>query len=133
MNVTQLTSIARKCGDRTTDCQTNCPFYGQAVCTVQLINALADKAQEQRSEIERLKEEHYKNFEKWEILDKRTKERYAELYEEAKAVVRAKAIKEFEAEIRKRKTTVYGIPVYLIEPVILDNLVKELISATNEK
>lgn len=133
MNVTQLTSIARKCGDRTTDCQTSCPFYGQADCTVQLINALADKAQEQRSEIERLKEEHDKNFEKWEILDKRTKERYAELYEEAKVVVRAEGIKAFEAEMRKRKTTVCGIPVYLIEPVILDNLVKELISATNEK
>ena len=51
MNVTQLTSIARKCGDRTTDCQTSCPFYGQTDCTVQLTNALAEKVQEQEERI----------------------------------------------------------------------------------
>lgn len=49
----------------------------------------------QKAEIERFRAEEQAKFDKWKLLDKRTKERYAELYEEAKGVVRAEAIKEF--------------------------------------
>jgi len=51
MDTSELISIARRCGDRTTDCKTACPFYGQADCTVQLINALADNVQEYEQRI----------------------------------------------------------------------------------
>lgn len=64
--------------------------------------AILDLINRQRAEIERLNAEHDKNFEKWEILDKRTKERYAELYEEAKAVVRAEAYKECIEEAKEQ-------------------------------
>ena len=39
---------------------------------------------------------------------------------------RTDGIKELAAEMRKRKIAVYNIPVYLIEPFILDMLLKEM-------
>lgn len=39
---------------------------------------------------------------------------------------RTEGIKELAAEMRKRKISVYNIPVYLIEPFILDMLLKEM-------
>lgn len=52
------------------------------------------------SENERLQKESKEQFKNWEILDERTKQRYAELYEEAKEVVRAEAIKEFAEKVK---------------------------------
>lgn len=80
----------------------HCPYQRCDLrdCKKILIKDAKYLVETQQSEIERLKEEHDKNFEKWEILDKRTKERYAELYEEAKGVVRAKAIKEFVEKLK---------------------------------
>ena len=70
-----------------------CPLKGDAHCGQTLKDESVKLIQSLQAEVERLKEECDKNFEKWEILDKRTKERYAELYEEAKSVIRAEAIK----------------------------------------
>lgn len=58
----------------------------------------------QQAEIERLKTEIDKNFDKWHILAERTKNRYAELYEESKSVVRAKAVKEFAEKLKELYT-----------------------------
>lgn len=89
-----------------TDCF-NCNFD----CDANLMESALDLINRQQAEIERLKEENDKNFEKWEILDKRTKERYAELYEEAKGVVRAEAVKEFgvaeQCRAEEQPQTVY--------------------------
>lgn len=64
---------------------------------------LHDKYQEQKAEIERYEKENGEKFNKWLLLDERTKERYAELYEEAKGVVRVEAIKEFAEKLKKRE------------------------------
>ena len=80
------------------DCD-NCTWMEQTACKEYMLHDALALINRQQAEIDRLKEEHDKNFEKWEILDKRTKERYAELYEEAKGVVRAEAIKEFKCEL----------------------------------
>lgn len=79
--------------------------------------------EETQTEIERLKTENNRNFDKWIILDERTKKRYAELYQEAKSVVRAEAIKEF-AERLKQLERFTGSDKYWI-----DNLVKEMVES----
>lgn len=112
------------------DCD-NCAYtkYPVRDCNTILKNDIADLINRQQQEIERLKAENDKNFEKWEILDKRTKERYSELYEEAKGVVRAEAVKEF-AEKLKEKTPFYeGWGYITIEKI--DNLVKEMVGTYN--
>ena len=100
-----------------------------ANCIDKLVTNTIDLIKRQQAEIERLKKEHDKNFEKWEILDKRTKERYAELYETAKGVVRAEAIKEFAERLKAKKTEIctgHGSYDYAVYDYDIDNLVKEM-------
>ena len=77
-------------GKPTADCLTELPKYA-----LDLINR-------QEAEIERYKKEHKENFDKWDRLAERTKNHYEELYQEAKAIVRAEAIKEFWDEVKKQ-------------------------------
>jgi hypothetical protein len=106
-----------------------------AMVDVELLKNTLDLINRQQAEIARLKAEHDKNFEKWEILDKRTKERYAELYEEAKAVVKTEAIKEFAERLKALDrldvdvSYGYGREHYTeaIAVNLIDNLVKEMV------
>lgn len=59
-----------------------------------------DEIKKLKAEIERYKKENNEQFNKWELLDERTKKRYAELYEEAKGVVRAEAVREFAEKLK---------------------------------
>lgn len=61
-----------------------------------------DLINRQRTEISEWKEKYVKNFEKWELLDRRTRKFYAELYEEAKEVVKSEAIKEFAERLKEK-------------------------------
>ena len=86
----------------------------------------------QKADIERLEKENSEGFKKYLLLDKRTKERYAELYEEAKDVVRTEAIKEFAERLKK---LTYPFPCaigaeYAVTIRAIDDLVKEM---TEEK
>lgn len=107
-----------------------CPLKGDDHCGLTLEDESIKLIERLKAEIDKLKEEHDKNFEKWEILDKRTKERYAELYEEAKGVVRAKAIKEFAERLKKEAMTKWDWNDY-VEVEEIDNLVKEMVGADN--
>lgn len=59
-----------------------------AVKTLDLINRKME-------EIERLKSANDEKFRQWDILTEKTKQHYADLYNEAKDIVKAKAYKEF--------------------------------------
>jgi hypothetical protein len=104
-----------------------CPRFQRGVddCHVTLYNDVLDLINRQKTEIERFEKENREQFSKWMRLDKRTKERYAELCEEAKGVVRAEAIKEFAARLKaaKFKHKNFGELVYVDD---IDNLVKEM-------
>lgn len=82
-----------------------------------------DLINRQQSEIERYERENNSKFDKWKLLDDRTKQRYAELYEEAKSVVRAEAIKEFAVRLK------CGVPqeTGVIRCSDIDNLLKEMV------
>ena len=113
----------------------NCPAnphrgnYG--FCTPPLIRATFDLVTRQRAKIERFEKENHEKFNKWKILDNRTKQRYAELYEEAKAVVRAEAIKEFAERLKEQKYQSsewsHGEHPFVVEECDIDELVQEMV------
>lgn len=114
----------------------NSKRYDIKVCPTdvyKLENAL-DFITRQQAEIERLQKNSTRNLEKWKILDNRTKERYAELYEEAKKVLKSEAVKEFAEKLKnkiKTECNPYGKPTFDYDTSIsimlyIDNLVKEM-------
>ena len=63
------------------------------------VSELLKVINQQQAENERLKKQNDSKFEQWLILDKRTEEKYAKLYEEAKEIVKSEAYKEFAEKI----------------------------------
>ena len=85
---------------------TVCPYenvhHPRKRCSEVLLEDALDIINRQKAEIERLKAEHDKSFEKWKLLDERTKERYSELYEAAKEILKSEARKEFAERLKAR-------------------------------
>lgn len=109
-----------------------CPYCDNCVTdentSLMMTDAIA-LINRQKAEIERLTAEHDKSFEKWEILDKRTKERYAKLYEEAKEILKAEAYKEFAERLKDNTLpiTLGGkYRYYVISKEGIDNTLKEM-------
>lgn len=105
-----------------------------------LLKEALDLINRQKAEIDEMKETHVKNFEKWELLDRKTKQFYAELYEEAKEVVKAEAIKEFAANLKDEMrleddcqydcmNCYYECKEYI---PIIDELVEEMVGKNND-
>ena len=93
MNVDDIIRKLQCCGNQMYSCT-------DKRCKAKTLGDAVDLINRQKAEIERLTKENEQAIEKWHILEKRTKERYAELYEEAKEVVRVKAIKEFAERLK---------------------------------
>ena len=96
----------------------------------------ADLINSQKAEIEKYAKEHDENFNKWLVLDEKTKKRSAELYEEAKGVVRAEAIREFAEKLKAKSDYCYLGHIdhlaYRISGMDLDSLVKEMTEGQDE-
>lgn len=58
-----------------------------------------DLINRQRAEIERLKSANDEKFRQWDMLAEKTKQHYADLYEEAKDILKAGAYKEFAEKL----------------------------------
>ena len=71
--------------------------------TKRILRKAEEEINRQQKEVDRYERESNSKFDKWKLLDDRTKQRYAELYEEAKSVVRAEAIKEFAERLKERQ------------------------------
>lgn len=72
-----------------------------AVKTLDLINRKME-------EIERLKSANDEKFRQWDILTEKTKQHYADLYNEAKDIVKAEAYKEFAKEVSEEIKKAYN-------------------------
>lgn len=111
MNDAEIIKAFQKCtGDEFSKCD-GCPFSCSDMDCDEIEKYVLEIVKRYKAEIERLTDENKRLFDNWLILEKRTKERYAELYEEAKGVVKSEAIKEFAERLRKRldrKYTIYG-------------------------
>lgn len=104
----QIIKALECCKSETPGSCRNCPLYKMytANCitvlaqdTIALINRQKAEIESLTNENKVLRDEADNGFEKWLILDKRTQERYGQLYQEAKTIVRAEAVKEFADEI----------------------------------
>lgn len=106
-----------------------CPLFCRIpACQSHLAEAALDLINRQKAEIEKYEKEHNEKFNKWMVLDERTKERYAELYEEAKGVVRAEAIKEFSERLKEKEFFVMEdeYTMYVVSSDDIDALVKQM-------
>lgn len=106
MTTDKLIKIARKCGNRTTDCEKECPFHKAEDCTVQLINELAD-------ELERAKTE---------------KDNLIKTYSECQV----DNIKEFAERLKDNSFYTLG-DLKVVDIKDINNLVKEMVGAENDK
>lgn len=72
-----------------------CPLKNEVDCLDKLNHSLLELINRQQAKIEKYEKESNKQFDKMKLLDDRTKQRYAELFKEAKEFVRTETIKEF--------------------------------------
>lgn len=103
-----------------------------ARCKIEELKSLCtseDKLiKELRAEIERYEKESNKQFDKMKLLDDRTKQRYAELFEEAKEFVRTEAIKEFAERLKAKVDLDWDNSVDVED---IDRLVAEMVGGEN--
>ena len=106
-------------------------------------NRVVRKAEEeitrQQAEIERLELANDEKFSQWNMLAEKTKQHYADLYNEAKDILKAEAVKEFENRLKNKikvecnpyckPTCDYSTGIEIMR--YIDNLVKEIVD--NEK
>lgn len=94
-------------------------------------NRIVRKAEEeitrQQAEIERLESANDEKFNQWNMLAEKTKQHYADLYNEAKDILKAEAVKEFAERLKEIvKFTDDTYECWEIEGYI-DNLLKETV------
>lgn len=89
-------------------------------------------------EIERLKSANNEKFCQWDILAEKTKQHYADLYNEAKDIVKAEAYKEFAERLKLHSYIISNesqtgiINRYSVITVNqIDNLLKEMVGGMN--
>lgn len=108
-----------------------CPFNKQNLCDKDqwaLERYALDLIKRQKSEIERLKSANDEKFRQWDMLAEKTKQHYADLYNEAKDKLKAEAYRVFAEALRKH----YDNPVWYLGGSNgffdnLDSLVKEMV------
>lgn len=65
-------------------------------------DALFDKAEELKVEVERLESSNNEKFRQWDMLAEKTKQHYSDLYNEAKDILKAEAYKEFAEKLEEK-------------------------------
>jgi hypothetical protein len=88
----------------------------------------------QKAEIERLKSANDEKFRQWDMLAEKTKQHYADLYNEAKDKLKAEAYRVFAEALRKH----YDNPVWYLGGSNgffdnLDSLVKEMLGGESDE
>ena len=106
-------------------------------------NRVVQKAEEeiirQQAEIERLNSVNDEKFNQWNMLAEKTKQHYADLYNEAKDILKAEAVKEFAEKLKNKikiECNPYCKPTFDYDTGLaithyIENLVKEKVD--NEK
>ena len=84
----------------------------------------------QKAEIERLNSVNDEKFRQWDMLTEKTKQHYADLYEEARDILKVEAYKEFAERLKEKSFKTirnYGLTKDVVEVCDIDNLVKDMI------
>lgn len=104
---------------------------------IKFLKALINR---QNSEIERLQSANDDKFHQWDMLAEKTKQHYANLYEEAKDILKAEAYKECLAKVKnyiKTHCNPYGKPDFDYDTSIrilnfIGNLIKEMTGESDD-
>ena len=127
----EITKAVECCSDPCVICD-ECPLYcvGANCCSFELHRYALDLINRQKSEIKRLKSANDEKFRQWDMLAEKTKQHYADLYEEAKDILKSRAYKEFAERLKNEINirTTYSREQDKNVMRMIDNLVKELIS-----
>lgn len=84
-----------------------------------------DLINRQKAEIEMLKSANDKKFRQWNMLAEKTKQHYADLYNEAKDILKAEAYKEFAERLKKETLSDRGYDI--LQQGTIDNILKEMV------
>lgn len=128
MNDNDIIKALGFCESPDCECTSLCPMFYNGTncisdCRGELHKNALDLINRQKAEIERLTKDNERVIKNWHILDERTKERYADLYEQAKGVVKADAIKEFATTLIEDSKRFF-VSTPFIEHI--DDLAKEM-------
>lgn len=96
-------------------------FHSNMVGEYPLIRKSLDLINRQKAEIERLKSANAEKFRQWDMLAEKSKQHYADLYNEAKDILKSEAYKEFA------KFLIDKASKGLIHVSDLPNFVKEMV------
>lgn len=73
---------------------------------IKFLKALINR---QKEEIERLQSANDEKFRQWDMLAEKTKQHYADLYEEAKDILKAEAYKEFAERLKEHINNCHSV------------------------
>ena len=124
----KIIATTRNCNEcRIRNCE-----WGTCNCEQITANAALDLINRQNAEIERLESANDEKFRQWDMLAEKSKQHYADLYNEAKDILKAEAYKECIEKVKEKASkTEYvcsGVLVktdYTITEKELDNIIKE--------
>lgn len=110
-------------------------YYSKECDGYTQVNYALDLITRQQAEIERLKSTNDEKFSQWNMLAEKTKQHYADLYNEAKDIFKSEAVKEFADGLKnkiKTECNPYGKPTFDYDTSLaimryIDNLVKEMV------
>lgn len=97
---------ALECHVKAEDCE-GCEMFGNCEEII-LTERVLDLINRQKVEIERLKSANDEKFRQWDTLAEKTKQHYADLYNEAKDIVKAEAYKKFAKEVSEEIKKAYN-------------------------
>ena len=100
--------------------------------SIELLKDILDFINSQQAEMDKIKKEKDKSFEKWKLLADKTEQHYSELYEEAIEIAKFEAVKEFAEKLKEEAVTRlhYGTMLELeetecVEVEEIDNILKK--------
>ncbi len=127
--ISSLQVIATTCNCN--ECKIRSGKWGTCNCSETTANAALSLIYQQQAEIERLNSVNDEKFRQWDMLAEKTKQHYADLYEEARDILKAESYKEFAERLKEKSFKTirnYGLTKDVVEVCDIDNLVKEMVS-----
>ena len=124
MSSLEVIATTRNCNE----CKIRNCKCGTCNCSQTTVNAALLLINRQKAEIERLNSVNDEKFRQWDMLAEKTKQHYANLYEEAKDILKDEAYKEFARRLK------CGVPqeTGVIRCSDIDNLLKEMVGENDD-
>lgn len=119
------------CTDESYENCSECPYSTDTLSCkrLKLLEDSLDLINRQKAEIERLKSANDEKFRQWDMLAEKTKQHYANLYEEAKDILKAEAYKEFAERLNEKAQIADCFDSYnmVVGTYFIDSLLKEMV------